>query len=58
MSGLTSSGLPDIEFWFEFASNYSYLSVMRIEGEAKRRGVRIAWRPFLLGPMSLRSNRH
>jgi 2-hydroxychromene-2-carboxylate isomerase len=51
MSGLTSSGLPDIEFWFEFASNYSYLSVMRIEGEAKRRGVRIAWRPFLLGPI-------
>jgi 2-hydroxychromene-2-carboxylate isomerase len=40
-----------IEFWFEFASNYSYLSVMRIEREAARRGVGIQWRPFLLGPV-------
>jgi 2-hydroxychromene-2-carboxylate isomerase len=45
------SSRPEIEFWFEFASNYSYLSVMRIEGEAKRHGVRIVWRPFLLGPI-------
>jgi 2-hydroxychromene-2-carboxylate isomerase len=50
MTSLTSS-VPEIEFWFEFASNYSYLSVMRIEGEAKRHGVRILWRPFLLGPI-------
>jgi 2-hydroxychromene-2-carboxylate isomerase len=50
MTGLTSS-VPEIEFWFEFASNYSYLSVMRIEEEAKRHGVRIVWRPFLLGPI-------
>jgi 2-hydroxychromene-2-carboxylate isomerase len=42
---------PEIEFWFEFGSNYSYLSVMRIEGEAQRHGVRIAWKPFLLGPI-------
>lgn len=40
-----------IECWFEFGSNYSYLSVMRIEQEAARRGVRVAWRPFLLGPI-------
>ena len=40
-----------IEFWFEFASNYSYLSVMRIEQEAARRRVVIRWRPFLLGPI-------
>jgi 2-hydroxychromene-2-carboxylate isomerase len=40
-----------IEFWFEFASNYSYLSVMRIEQEAALRGVTIEWRPFLLGPI-------
>ena len=45
------SSVPEIEFWFEFASNYSYLSVMRIEGESKRVGVRILWRPFLLGPI-------
>jgi 2-hydroxychromene-2-carboxylate isomerase len=47
----TSSALPNIEFWFEFASNYSYLSVMRIEGEARRHGVGVVWRPFLLGPI-------
>jgi 2-hydroxychromene-2-carboxylate isomerase len=40
-----------IECWFEFGSNYSYLSVMRIEQEAQRRGERVAWRPFLLGPI-------
>ncbi|WP_025602496.1 2-hydroxychromene-2-carboxylate isomerase [Burkholderia sp. WSM2230] len=41
----------DIEFWFDFGSNYSYLSVMRIESEAAARGVRVLWRPFLLGPI-------
>jgi len=41
----------DIEFWFDFGSNYSYLSVMRIEAEAAARGVRVLWRPFLLGPI-------
>ncbi len=41
----------EIEFWFEFASNYSYLSVMRIEDAAQLHGVRIAWKPFLLGPI-------
>jgi 2-hydroxychromene-2-carboxylate isomerase len=41
----------EVEFWFEFASNYSYLSVMRIEAEARRAGVRIVWKPFLLGPI-------
>lgn len=46
-----SLNMPAIEFWFEFASNYSYLSVMRIEQEAQRHGVRMAWRPFLLGPI-------
>ncbi len=42
---------PELEFWFEFGSNYSYLSVMRIEQAAQRRGVRIVWKPFLLGPI-------
>lgn len=47
----SSVGLPTVEFWFEFGSNYSYLSVMRIEEEARRRQVRIVWKPFLLGPI-------
>ena len=42
---------PQLEFWFDFASNYSYLSVMRIEHLAAQAGVRVAWRPFLLGPI-------
>ena len=37
-----------IEFWFEFASNYSYLSLMRIEQQAARLGVTIEWRPFCI----------
>jgi 2-hydroxychromene-2-carboxylate isomerase len=41
----------DIEFWFEFGSSYSYLSVMRIEDAARRHDVRIVWQPFLLGPI-------
>ncbi len=51
MTGLTSLRSPEIELWFEFASNCSYLSVMRIEAEAKRLAVGILWRPFLLGPI-------
>jgi 2-hydroxychromene-2-carboxylate isomerase len=42
---------PEIEFWFEFASLYSYPSVMRIEAAALRHEVRILWKPFLLGPI-------
>jgi 2-hydroxychromene-2-carboxylate isomerase len=40
---------PLVEFWFEFASPYSYLSVMRLTEEARRQGVRVIWKPFLLG---------
>lgn len=40
-----------VTFWFEFASTYSYLSAMRIEDEAARRGVEVEWKPFLLGPI-------
>jgi 2-hydroxychromene-2-carboxylate isomerase len=47
----TSEPSSQIEFWFEFGSTYSYLSVMRIEEEARRHGVRFLWKPFLLGPI-------
>jgi 2-hydroxychromene-2-carboxylate isomerase len=40
-----------IEFWFEFGSNYSYLSALRIEDLARAAGVAVLWRPFLLGPV-------
>jgi 2-hydroxychromene-2-carboxylate isomerase len=40
-----------IEFWYDFGSNYSYLSVMRIGPLAAQLGVQVVWRPFLLGPI-------
>ncbi|MFA5939328.1 MAG: 2-hydroxychromene-2-carboxylate isomerase [Sinimarinibacterium sp.] len=40
-----------IEFWFELASTYSYPAAMRIESAATTAGVKILWRPFLLGPL-------
>jgi 2-hydroxychromene-2-carboxylate isomerase len=40
-----------LQFWFEFGSTYSYPAAMRIEAAAKRRGVEVDWRPFLLGPL-------
>jgi 2-hydroxychromene-2-carboxylate isomerase len=42
---------PKIEFWYDFASTYSYLSAMRIEALAAAAGVGVEWRPFLLGPI-------
>ncbi|EQA54981.1 2-hydroxychromene-2-carboxylate isomerase [Leptospira kmetyi] len=43
--------MQKIEFFFEFASTYSYLSVMRIEKRIQDLNVEIVWRPFLLGPI-------
>ncbi len=43
--------MAKLEFWYEFASTYSYLSVMRIEEAAADAGVEVHWRPFLLGPI-------
>ncbi|HXC50171.1 MAG TPA: 2-hydroxychromene-2-carboxylate isomerase [Candidatus Limnocylindrales bacterium] len=40
-----------MDFWFEFGSTYSYPSAMRVEDEARARGVALRWRPFLLGPI-------
>uniref|UniRef100_UPI003B525962 2-hydroxychromene-2-carboxylate isomerase n=1 Tax=Roseovarius indicus TaxID=540747 RepID=UPI003B525962 len=42
---------PKLEFWFEFASTYSYLSAMRLPAMAQAAGVDVVWRPFLLGPI-------
>ena len=40
-----------LDFWFEFASTYSYPAAMRIAPLAAAAGVRVRWRPFLLGPI-------
>lgn len=43
-----------MEFWFEFASTYSYPAALRIEALARSQGVPVAWKPFLLGPIFVR----
>jgi 2-hydroxychromene-2-carboxylate isomerase len=40
-----------VDFWYEFASTYSYPAAMRIEALAAARGVALIWRPFLIGPI-------
>lgn len=40
-----------VEFWFDFASTYSYPAAMRAEALAATHGVPLIWRPFLLGPI-------
>jgi len=45
------AAVPTLEFWFEFASTYSYVAAMRIEDLCRAAGVRLEWRPFLLGPI-------
>ena len=40
-----------IEFWFDFGSNYSYLSMLRIRLLAADAGVQVRLRPFMLGPI-------
>jgi 2-hydroxychromene-2-carboxylate isomerase len=42
---------PTLDFWFDFASTYSYPAAMRIAPLAKAAGVTLRWRPFLLGPI-------
>jgi 2-hydroxychromene-2-carboxylate isomerase len=43
--------MPVIEFWFDFASSYSYPASHRAEALAAGQGVAIRYRPFLLGPI-------
>jgi 2-hydroxychromene-2-carboxylate isomerase len=45
------AGRRELEFWYEFASTYSYPAAMRIAALATRAGVAVRWRPFLLGPI-------
>ncbi|WP_421864470.1 2-hydroxychromene-2-carboxylate isomerase [Parvibaculum sp.] len=40
-----------VEFWYEFASTYSYPAAMRVEAAGKAAGVPLVWRPFMLGPI-------
>jgi 2-hydroxychromene-2-carboxylate isomerase len=43
--------MPSLQFWFEFASTYSYPAAMQVAARAAAAAVEVAWRPFLLGPI-------
>ena len=43
--------MASLEFWYEFASTYSYPAAMRIERLAAEADVAVRWRPLLLGPI-------
>jgi len=40
-----------LEFWFEYGSTYTYLTVARIASVADGRKILVDWRPFLLMPI-------
>lgn len=41
----------NVEFWYDFGSNYSYIAAMRVGALAASEGLKVVWRPFLLGPI-------
>ena len=43
--------MPALDFWFDFASTYSYPAAIRIAPLAVAAGVTVRYRPFLLGPI-------
>jgi len=43
--------MPALDFFYDFASTYSYIAAMRIAPLAQAAGVAVRWRPFLLGPI-------
>lgn len=40
-----------MQFWFDFASTYSYVAALRVEDACARAGVPLEYKPFLLGPI-------
>jgi 2-hydroxychromene-2-carboxylate isomerase len=43
--------MPTLDFWFDFASTYSYPAALRIRPLAAEARVTVRFRPFLLGPI-------
>jgi len=41
----------ELEFWYDFASPYSYLAASRIEKLVADQPIRLVWKPFLIGPI-------
>ncbi len=46
-------GSRELQFWFEYGSTYTYLTVARLASVAKARDVAVEWRPFLLMPIMI-----
>ncbi|WP_420433209.1 2-hydroxychromene-2-carboxylate isomerase [Hyphobacterium sp.] len=40
-----------LEFWFEYASSYSYPAAYAVGDACRAAGVELVWKPFLLGPI-------
>ena len=40
-----------MQFWFDFASTYSYPAALRVEALARQQGIPLEWKAFLLGPI-------
>ncbi|MGA7248683.1 MAG: 2-hydroxychromene-2-carboxylate isomerase [Candidatus Cybelea sp.] len=49
--GLDHVGSSTLEFWFEFASPYSYIAASRIESLCNEAQVPFSWKAFALGPV-------
>jgi len=47
------SVMSGVDFWFEFGSTYTYLTVARIDRLARRANVEVRWKPFLLMPLMI-----
>lgn len=43
--------MPKLEFWFEYASSYSYPAAYAVGEACRKAGVGLVWKPFLLGPI-------
>ena len=43
--------MPALDFWFDFASTYSYVGALRVEAACAAAAVSLRHRPFLLGPL-------
>ena len=41
----------ELEFWFDFASPYAYVSSARLDDWISSAGIKVRWVPFLLGPV-------
>ena len=50
--------MPVLEFFYDFASPYSYLASTRVEAQARRAGGEVRFRPFLLGAVFKATGNH